>query len=170
HGTVQGVVVDDKPRMRGAFENAHQLADVDVLLDGNDIRARNHDIAHAPLAQPENVLEHPAFFRREAGLTGAHDIEDVLEVGPHGTRLPAEQGAHRTHEPASAAFLRGRHRHRKIARLEGCAAGTRTGWIAVRHGGHALSDSRATYGSGMFRRIMIVLSSPSISSACASVS
>src|SRR5215470_2208975 len=125
--------------MRGALENAHQFADVDVLLDRNDIRARNHDVAHPAFTQPEDVLEHPAFFRREAGFTGAHDIEDVLEVCTHGARLPAEQRA----------------------------AGTRTGWIAVRHGGHASSDARATYGSGMLRRTMILLSSPSISSACA---
>src|SRR4029078_8505195 len=93
--------------MRGAFENAHQFADVDVLLDRNDIRARNHDIAHPTFTQPENVLEHPAFFRREAGFTGAHDIEDVLEVCAHGARLPTKQRAHRTHEPVSNAFRGG---------------------------------------------------------------
>src|SRR4029078_10059770 len=156
--------------MRGTFENAHQLADVDVLLDRNDIRARNHDIAHPACAHRENFLEHPVFFRREAGFTGTHDIEDVLEVGTYRARLPAEQRAHRTQEPVSAAFRGGGHGHRQITRLKCCAAGSRTVWIAVRHGGHALSDSRATYGSGMLRRIMILLSSPSISSACASVS
>src|SRR5262245_43095658 len=156
--------------MRGAFENTHQFADVDVLLDRNDIRARNHDVAHPAFTQPEDVLEHPAFFRREAGFTGAHDIEDVLEVCTHGARLPAEQRAHRAHEPVSSALRSGGYGHRKITGLERCAAGTRTGWIAVRHGGHASSDARATYGSGMLRRTMILLSSPSISSACASVS
>jgi hypothetical protein len=36
--------------MCGAFENAHQFADVDILLDRNDVRSRNHDIANPPLA------------------------------------------------------------------------------------------------------------------------
>src|SRR5215467_7027498 len=89
YGIVERVVVDNEPGMRGTFENADQFADIDVLLYRNDIRAWNHDVAHPPFAQPENVLEHPAFFGREAGFTGAHDIEDVLEVGTYGARLPA---------------------------------------------------------------------------------
>ena len=61
----------------------------------------------------------------------------VLGFQPNNARNAA-------HEPASAAFRRGRHGYRQIARLEWRAGGARTGWIAVRHGGHASSESRAT--------------------------
>jgi hypothetical protein len=145
HGRiVERIVVHDKPRMAGAFEHAHKLAELDVLLHGNDIRARNHDVSNPALAKAENILEHPAFVRGEAGFTGAHGIEYVLEVGSHCARLPAEQGAQGAHEPVLAAFLCRRYRNRQVARLERRAAGrTRTGWIPVRHGGQASSRSRA---------------------------
>ena len=119
---VECVVVDHQTRMGGAFENPHQLADLDVLLYGNDIRAGHHDVADTAFAQAENVLQHPAFFRREAGFARRHIVEHVLEVGADRARLPAEQRAKRAHQPVAAAFGRRQH-HRKIARLERRVAG-----------------------------------------------
>ena len=143
-GIIERIVVDHEPRMTGAFENAHELAELDVLLDGDDVGARNHDVADPPLAQAEDVLEHPALFRRKAGFAGAHGFKNIREVRAHCARFPAEQCAQRAHEPAVTAFLRWRHRHRQIAGLERHAAGwTRTWWFAVRHGVQASPRSRA---------------------------
>ncbi len=43
---------------------------LDVLLHRDDVGARHHDVADSALAQTQDVLEHPAFFRREAGFAG----------------------------------------------------------------------------------------------------
>ena len=90
---VERVVIDDEARMAGALEHAHQFAERDVLLHVDDVGARHHDVADAALAQAEDVLEHPAFFRREAGFARRHGVEHVLEVGADRARLPAEQRA-----------------------------------------------------------------------------
>ena len=63
NGIVERVVVDDKPRVSGPFEYAHKFAELDVLLYRDDVSARDHDVADTPLAQAEDVLEHPALFR-----------------------------------------------------------------------------------------------------------
>src|SRR5207247_789116 len=52
----------------------------DTPLHADDIGARHHDVQHAALAQPENVLEHGAFGRRETGLAGPV-LEHIAEVG-----------------------------------------------------------------------------------------
>src|SRR5665811_637159 len=64
--------------MRGALERADQFADFDVLLHGDDVGAGDHDVADTALAQPQDVLEHPAFFRREAGFAGRHGVSTSL--------------------------------------------------------------------------------------------
>ena len=118
HGIVERVIVDHEPRVSSSFEDTHEIAELDVLLHGDDIRARDHDIADAAFAQAKNIFEHPAFFRREAGFTGTHDIKYVLEVCARRPGLPAEQRAQRTHEPVLASLLGRTDRHRQIARLE----------------------------------------------------
>ena len=120
---VERVVVDHKAGMGGALENAHQIADLNVLLHGDDVGTRHHHIADPALTQAENVLEHPAFLRREAGFARCHGIEHVLEIGAHRAWLPAKQTAECAHEPVFAAFARRRYRNRQIARLERRTAG-----------------------------------------------
>src|SRR5262249_59194838 len=107
---VERIVVDDESRVAGTFEHAHELAELDILLHRDDVRAGNHDVADASLAEAQDVLEHPAFFGRKAGFTWAHGIEDVLEVSAHAVRLPAEQRTQHPHEPA-LAFLGRRYRN-----------------------------------------------------------
>src|ERR1017187_2550360 len=155
--------------MRGALERADEFADFDVLLHGEDVGAGDHDVADTALAQPQDVLEHPAFFRRAAGFAGRLGVEHVLEIGAR-VWFPAEQRTKHARHPAFAAFARRRHWHRQMARLVGSGVGGTGTWaIAIRHGGQASRlRSRARWGSGICMRIMILLSSPSISSACAS--
>src|SRR5678816_2554521 len=53
---IKGVVVHHKPRMACALEHPHQFAELDVLLDGDDVGARHHDVADAAFAQAEDCL------------------------------------------------------------------------------------------------------------------
>ena len=160
---VERVVIDHQARMAGALEHAQQFAERDVLLHVDDVRARDHDVADAALAQAQDILEHAAFVRREAEFAGRHQVEHVLEVGADRALLPAEQRTQRAHEPVVAAFAR--------------AARTGTGRLRGSNGIDGLSSGmvtnardRAREGSGMFmERIDAGLSSPSISSACESV-
>ena len=75
--------------MAGALEYPHQFAELDVLLDGDDVGARHHDVADAAFAQAEDIPEHPAFVRRETGFAGPDGIEHVLQIGARNIRLPA---------------------------------------------------------------------------------
>src|ERR1017187_641721 len=111
--------------MRGALERADEFADFDVLLHGDDVGAGDHNVADAALAQPQDVLEHPAFFRRKAGFAGRHGVEHVLEIGAR-VWLPAEQRAKHARHPAFAAFASWLHRYRQMAWLvwSGVVAGT----------------------------------------------
>src|SRR6185437_1196028 len=104
---------------------------------------------------------------REAGFAMRHGVEHVLEVGPR-ARLPAEQRAEGAHDPAFGAVALRRHERRQIARLVGHGVGGIKTGVAVRHGGQASLNSRPSHGSGRLMRIMILLSSLSISSASAS--
>ena len=88
-GIIEGVVVDHEARMGGVLEHLQQVAERNVPLHGDDVGSRHHDIVDPPLAQAQDVLEHPAFFRREAGL-GAFALEQHLEVGADRGRAPAE--------------------------------------------------------------------------------
>ena len=117
HGIVERVIVDHEPRVSSSFEDTHEIAELDVLLHGDDIGARDHDIADAAFAQAKNILEHPAFFRREAGFTGTHDIKYVLEVSARRPDFqPNNVRSARTNQPR--LLLGRRDRHRQIARLE----------------------------------------------------
>src|SRR6266852_3963877 len=108
-GVVEGLVVDDHPRMAGALEYLHQLAEHDVLPHRDDIGARHHDVDDPPLAQPEDIPEHRAFGRREAEF-GGRRFQRVLEVGAGGARFPAEDRPQRSREPALAVLPRRRPR------------------------------------------------------------
>ena len=104
-GIVEHLVVDHQPRMAGAGEHLHELAERDLLLDRDDVGARHHDVHDPPLAQAEDVLQHDAFFRRETGLARAR-LEDIREVGPDRAGLPSEEHPQRPHQPAFAALVR----------------------------------------------------------------
>ena len=85
--------------MRGAFEHAQQFAERDVLLHRDDVGARHHDVVDAALAQPEDVLEHPALVRREAEFAGRHGVEHLAQIGAR-VRPAAEQRAEHARQPA----------------------------------------------------------------------
>lgn len=106
-GIVERLVVDHEARMAGALETVHQLAERDVALDRDDVGAMHHDVGDATLVQAEDVAQHGALDRREAGVVGRRRVEHDLEVVAHRTRLPAEQAANGTQQPA----LRGRAHH-----------------------------------------------------------
>jgi hypothetical protein len=113
---VEGVVIDHEPGMGRVFEHAHQFADGDLLLHGDDVGARHHDALDPEFAQPKDILEHNGFFRREAGLRllgGEHE----LEIGAGRRCLPAEQDAHNARQPAFPGLARLGHDHRQIAML-----------------------------------------------------
>ena len=48
---VERVVIDDEPRMAGILEHLQELAERNVLLHGDDVGARHHDVLDPPLAQ-----------------------------------------------------------------------------------------------------------------------
>ena len=76
---IEGVVVDDEARMGGVLEDVEEVAEGDVLLDRDDVGARHHDVVDPALAQAQDILEHPALVRREAGF-GPLPFEQHLEV------------------------------------------------------------------------------------------
>src|SRR5262249_8422285 len=127
HGIIERVVVDHKPGVTSSLKHAHEFAQLDFLLHGDDIRARDHDVADAALAQAKNIFKHPAFFRREAGFPRTHDIKDVLEVSADGTGFPTEQRAQCAHEPVITTLLGCSDGHRQVARLEWRPRRARTG-------------------------------------------
>ena len=69
-GIIERVVIDNKAGVSGTLEHAHQFADLNVLLHSDDVGARHHHIADPALAKAQNILEHPAFIRGEAGFGG----------------------------------------------------------------------------------------------------
>ena len=96
---IERVVVNDEPRMGGAFEHLDEIAERDVLLHGNDVGARHHDAFDLGLAQAEDVLEHGGLGRRKAGLRLPAG-EDEFEIRARGGCLPAEQDARHPRQPA----------------------------------------------------------------------
>ena len=67
---VERLPVDDEARMRRGLEHLDEIAERDVLLHRDYVGARHHHVGDPPLAQAQDVLEHRAFFRREAGVAG----------------------------------------------------------------------------------------------------
>ena len=135
---VERVVVDDEPRMRGAFEHLHQLAERDLLLHRDDVGARHHHVDRAPLAQAEDVPQHRAFARREPDIAGAV-LEHAAKVGAERVRLPAEQRPQRAREPAFAV--------RRVRRLSppapapaGCGCRPRADRLSPKNLGWTNSD------------------------------
>ena len=103
---VERVVEDDEPRMTCILEHLYQFAERDVLLDRDDVGARNHHVVDPPFAQPKNILEHRAFFRREAEIAGGAVLQNLLEVGARRSRAPAEHRAQPLREEPVAAVAR----------------------------------------------------------------
>ena len=61
------------------------------LLHRDDVGAMHHDVGDAALVQAEDVAQHGALDRREAGVVRRRGIEHDLEIVAHRSRLPAEQ-------------------------------------------------------------------------------
>ena len=99
-GIIEGVVVDHEARMGGVLEHLQQVAQRNVLLHGDDVGSRHHDIVDPALAQAQDVLEHAALFRREPGF-GPLPFEQHLQVGADRSRAPAE---HRPQQPVQPGF------------------------------------------------------------------
>ena len=168
---VERVVVDDEPRVSGLLEHLHEFADRDVLLHGDDVAARHHDVLDPAPAQRQDVLDHGALFRRDAGFAGAGGFEHHLDVGPGRAVLPAEQRARDPREKAVAVGVGlPADRHRQVALIVQAVGrlSRTTGRIRVSHG--AYQASRWAYGSGIARRARILRSSRSIVSASRSFS
>ena len=120
--------------MRGVLEHLHQFAERDVLLHGDDVGARHHDVVDPALAQRQDVLEHGALFRRDAGLAGHRGFQHDFDVGAGRAGLPAEQRAREADKESFAIGSdRWRHRHRKIALLAGRAGDLGGLIVGVRH-------------------------------------
>ena len=98
-GVVEAFVVDDEPRMRRAFEQAHQFAERDVTLDRDDVGAMDHHVGDTPLVQAEDVAQHGALDGGKADLVRRRGIEHDLQVVANRSRLPAEQSADRPRQP-----------------------------------------------------------------------
>ena len=119
-GIVEGFVVDHEARMRRALEQAHQFAERDVALDGDDVGAMHHDVGDPPLVQAEDIAQHGALDGGKADIVGGRGVEHDLQVVADRSRLPAEQGADRAQQPVVGgraqhfAFL---HHGRQIARV-----------------------------------------------------
>ena len=90
---VERVVVGDEPRMARLLEHLHQFAERDVLLHGDDVAARHHDVLDPAPAQRQDVPDHGALFRRDAGFAGAGRFEHHLDVGAGRAVPPAEERA-----------------------------------------------------------------------------
>ena len=129
---VERVVVGHEPRVRGLLEHLHQFADRDVLLHGDDVAARHHDVLDPPSAQRQDVADHGALFRRDAGFAGTRGFEHHFDVGAGRPVLPAEQGAREPREEAVGLGVGTIHRHRKVVRIAGRLSRT-AGRVGVRH-------------------------------------
>jgi hypothetical protein len=105
-GLVERVVVDDEAGMGRVLEHLDELAERNVLLNRDDIGPRHHEVVEPALAQAQNVLEHPAFVGREAGVGGAAVLEQHLEVGADRGRAPAKHRARHAGQPRLARIRR----------------------------------------------------------------
>jgi hypothetical protein len=106
--------------MAGALETVHQFAERDVALHGDDVGTMHHDVGDAALVQAEDVAQHGALDRGEAGVVGRRRIEHDLEIVAHRSGLPAEQRADGAQQPAiggRAHDLAGRHHGGQIGRV-----------------------------------------------------
>ena len=134
---VERVVVDYEPGVAGALEHLDEVAQQDVLLHGDDVRARHHHVLDPPLAQAEDVLEHRALFRRKPGFAGSAGLEHHLEVGANRAGLPAEPGAQHPHEPAGAVpgglADAGHGNGELVALAAGAGRLVATGRVGLRH-------------------------------------
>ena len=151
-GIVEGLVVDDEPRMRRALEQAHQFAERDVALDRDDVGAMHHDVGDAPFVQAEDVAQHGALDGGKADLVRRRRIEHDLQIVADRSRLPAEQRADGAGQPVvggRAQHLAFLHDGRQVARVARIVVGR----VGVRHvspsapGPHTDLECRAARGS-----------------------
>jgi hypothetical protein len=86
---IQSFAINRKPRMLRVAEQRHETGERHLLLDRNDIGARNHDIGNQQLAEFEQVAEHQTFLRAQLlGLALA--FLDHLFQALANLRVPAQ--------------------------------------------------------------------------------
>src|SRR6266850_72539 len=96
---VECFVLDHQPRMRRAFEQAHQLAKRNVALHRDDVGAMDHHVGDAPLMQAEDIAQHGALDRGKTDIVRRARVEYDLQVVADRSGLPSEQSADRAHQP-----------------------------------------------------------------------
>ena len=164
---IEGLVEERHARDAGLLEQLQQLGDRRVLVDGDDVGARHHDVVDAQRAEPQQAQQHLALGGRERGLGLVLGLERLLErVAQRLRPREAEPRAQRL-QPALAAAR---------ARLVVCGCGRSSGCFDVgsfvahggacdplnRCGGVGIGDAERRRGSSV--------SSPSMAAASASVS
>ena len=161
--------------MAGALEHLDQLAERDVLLHRDDVGARHHDVVDPAPAQRQDVGEHGALLRREAGSRRARrSPAPSADVRARRAGLPAEQRAQHAREPAVAGSRRrgagcgtgaAGSRVRSAALWLGCDLARRCRAWRVGRSGVRCELRVRRYGSGTPSRARIARSSCSIVSA-----
>ena len=122
--------------MAGLLEHLHQFAERDVLLHRDDVGARHHDVLDPRARAGQDVREHRALFRREAGFAGDRRLEHDLR-GRRGSSPVFQPNSARASR-AKTAVARRRASPAALA-PEGCSelpAGSAgaAGRVGVRHG------------------------------------
>ena len=112
-GIVERFVINHEARVTGVFEHLHQVAERDILLHGDDVGARQHDILNTALAQPEDVFEQRLLLRREAGFVAGALLQHLFEFIAGGAGLQTER-AQQAIDQAFAVLRRVRRRSRRI--------------------------------------------------------
>jgi len=93
HRVVERIVMDGEPRMAGIGEELQQVAERDILLHGDDVRARHHYVADTPLPERQDIAQHRALGRREFAFGGLAFLQHLGEIGAQraGTAQPQER-------------------------------------------------------------------------------
>ena len=64
-GIIERIHMHRQARVTGRAENAQQIAQRNIEIDGDNIGARHHHVIDAAAAQGQHVFEHFLFARRE---------------------------------------------------------------------------------------------------------
>ena len=93
---VERIAIDRHARMARFLELVQQFAERDVDVDGLDVGARHHDVLDAQFAQPEDVVEHRAFFGREGPLVRARAAQALRSGLANRCRRDGRKQLHET--------------------------------------------------------------------------
>ncbi len=99
-GIVERVVIDDEAGVAGILEGLHEDRQRRILLHGHDVGAWLGEVVHPAFAQIEDVAQHRALFRREAGGGRRILLENIFEILPCGGAGPQTQAGQQPVDPA----------------------------------------------------------------------